>query len=187
MEKLDGKWARYLDVDGDGIPYRTVIGNRHPRAAYFTRGTGHDEYANYSEDPHHWHALLNRLKKKFETLKPFLPPPVVETMDGSRINLVAFGSTEPAIQEARALLRAQGIASDFTRIRSYPFTDQVSQICSGYDRNYVIELNRDGQLHQLLRMHFPELAPKLISYAYTDGLPLTAKQVYEFILSKEGG
>jgi len=185
LEKLDGRWARYLDVDGDGIPYRTVMGNRHPKAAYFTRGTGHDEYANYSEDPEVWHALLNRLKKKFETLKPFLPQPVVEKMEGARINLVSFGSTEPAIQEARALLQREGIASDFTRIRSYPFDDVVKEICSTYERNYIVEMNRDGQLHQLLRMHYPELSPKMLSYAYTDGLPLTAKQIFDFILSKE--
>jgi len=185
LEKLDGTWARYLDVDGDGIPYRTVMGNRHPKAAYFTRGTGHDEYANYSEDPEDWHALLNRLKKKFETLKPFLPQPVVEKMEGARINLVSFGSTEPAIQEARALLQREGIASDFTRIRSYPFNDVVKEICSTYERNYIVEMNRDGQLHQLLRMHYPELSPKMLSYAYTDGLPLTAKQIFDFILSKE--
>jgi len=185
LEKLDGKWARYLDVDGDGIPYRTVMGNRHPKAAYFTRGTGHDEYANYSEDPEDWHALLNRLKKKFETLKPFLPQPVAEKMEGARINLVSFGSTEPAIQEARALLQREGIASDFTRIRSYPFNDVVKEICSTYERNYIVEMNRDGQLHQLLRMHYPELSAKMISYAYTDGLPLTAKQIFDFIFSME--
>ncbi|PWH16198.1 MAG: 2-oxoacid:acceptor oxidoreductase subunit alpha [Anaerolineae bacterium] len=185
LERLNGKWARYLDVDGDGVPYRTVIGNRHPKAAYFTRGTGHDEYANYSEAPEDWHALLNRLKKKFETLKPSLPQPIVEEMPNAQINLVSFGSTEPAIREARALLHDEGIASDFTRIRSYPFTDTVKEICSQYERNYIIEMNRDGQLHQLLRMHFPELAPKMISYAYTDGLPLTAKQIYDFILLKE--
>jgi 2-oxoglutarate ferredoxin oxidoreductase subunit alpha len=161
------------------------MGNRHPKAAYFTRGTGHDEYANYSEDPEDWHALLNRLKKKFETLKPFLPQPVAEKMEGARINLVSFGSTEPAIQEARALLQREGIASDFTRIRSYPFNDVVKEICSTYERNYIVEMNRDGQLHQLLRMHYPELSAKMISYAYTDGLPLTAKQIFDFIFSME--
>ncbi len=185
LEKLDGKWGRYVDVDGDGVPYRTVIGNRHPKASYFTRGTGHDEYANYSEDPEDWHGLLERLRKKFETLKPHLPPPIIQEMDGAKINLVSFGSTASPIQEARALLRAKGIPTDFTRLRSYPFTEQIREICSRYERNYVIEMNRDGQLHQLLRMDFPELAPKMASYAYTDGLPLTAQQIVDFILSKE--
>ncbi len=185
LEKLNGKWGRYVDIDGDGIPYRTVMGNRHPRAAYFTRGTGHDDYANYSEDPSDWHRLLNRLKKKFETAKPYLPKPVIERMEGAKINLIGFGSTQPAIQEARALLQAEGIATDFTRIRSYPFTEMIRDHCLQYERNYVIEMNRDGQLHQLLRMLYPELAPKLISYAYTDGLPLTAKQIVDTVLSKE--
>ncbi|GAB4472744.1 MAG: 2-oxoacid:acceptor oxidoreductase subunit alpha [Anaerolineales bacterium] len=185
LEKLEGKWARYFDVDGDGVPYRTVIGNRHPKAAYFTRGTGHDEHADYSEDPKVWHALLNRLKKKFETLKPYLPQPIEEQQDGAVINIVGFGSTEPAIQEARALLQAKGLASAYLRIRSYPFVDVVRDVCSRYARNYIVEMNRDGQLHQLLRIHYPELAPKMIPFAYTDGLPLTAKQIVDFIASKE--
>ncbi len=102
LEGWKGKWARYLDVDGDGVPYRTVPGNRHPRAPYFTRGTGHDEDARYSEDNLVWHDLLERLKKKFEYARQFVPEPYIEETEGAEIGVISFGSTEPAIAEARA-------------------------------------------------------------------------------------
>ncbi len=185
LEKLDGKWARYLDVDGDGIPYRTVIGNRHPRAAYYTRGTGHDEYAGYSEEPQNWHDLLNRLKKKFEVAKKLLPKPIIETMDSSAIGIISFGSTEPAVQETRQILAKEGLHSDFMRIRAYPFIGVEREFIQNHPINYVVEMNRDGQLHQLLRMEYPELAGKIRSFAYTDGLPLTARQLVDFIHQNE--
>ncbi|MGB9640168.1 MAG: 2-oxoacid:acceptor oxidoreductase subunit alpha [Anaerolineales bacterium] len=185
LERLDGKWARYLDIDGDGIPYRTVIGNRHPRAAYFTRGTGHDEYAGYSEEPQNWHDLLERLKRKFEVARTLLPVPIIETMDSPKIGIISFGSTEPAIQETRHILAKQGLASDFMRIRAYPFTGIERQFIQQHPVNYVVEMNRDGQLNQLLRMEYPQLAEKIRSFAYTDGLPLTAKQLVDFIQQAE--
>jgi asparagine synthase (glutamine-hydrolysing) len=101
LERLNGQWARYKDVDGDGITYRTVPGNRHPRAGWFARGTGHDENARYTEDSTIWHDLLERLKRKFETARQYVPAPAVENTPGARIGVIAFGSSEPAIQEAR--------------------------------------------------------------------------------------
>ncbi|MCX7607895.1 MAG: 2-oxoacid:acceptor oxidoreductase subunit alpha, partial [Anaerolineales bacterium] len=114
LEKRNGIWARYKDEDGDGIPYRTVPGNMHPASAWFARGTGHDENARYSEDAKTWEANLLRLKKKFETARKLLPTPIVEEIDGAEVGLIAYGSTEPAVQEARFLLeRNHGLKTSF--------------------------------------------------------------------------
>lgn len=185
LEKFDGKWGRYRDLDGDGIPYRTVPGNRHPAAAYFARGTGHDENARYSENAENWNNLLNRLRRKFETARNFVPAPVIERMAGAEIGIIAFGSTEPAIEEARHQLSQKGIKSDFLRVRAIPFTEEVKTFVRKHERNYVVEMNRDGQLHQLLLLDYPDRSMNLISLAHTDGLPLTARRVRETILLKE--
>jgi 2-oxoglutarate ferredoxin oxidoreductase subunit alpha len=185
LEKLQGAWGRYRDVDGDGIPYRTVAGNRHPNAAYFTRGTGHDDDARYSEDPDNWHNLLERLKKKYEGARDFVPAPAIERMKGAEIGIIAFGSTEPAIQEARAQLAQSGIPTDFMRVRALPFTSDVGEFMVDHRVNYVFEMNRDGQLNQLLTLEHPERCHNLSSIAYTDGLPPTARQVREAILAQE--
>ena len=185
IERLNGDWGRYRDVDGDGIPYRTLPGNRHPRAAYFTRGTGHNEYARYTEDPGDWERGLARLKAKFETARKILPAPLIEEMEGAKIGLIAFGSTDPAIQEARHYLATKGMRTDYLRVRSIPFSKQVAEFIQDHDRTYVVELNRDGQLHQLLTLEVPERAASLVSLAHIDGLPLTAKWVENALLSKE--
>ncbi|NLG70796.1 MAG: 2-oxoacid:acceptor oxidoreductase subunit alpha [Chloroflexi bacterium] len=185
LEKLKGDWGRYRDVDGDGIPYRTVPGNRHPTAAYFARGTGHDENANYSEDPQNWTKLLDRLKRKFNQARKYVPRPVIDTMPGAKIGIIAFGSTGPAIEEARDQLARQGIPSDYLRVRAIPFTEEVTDFIRSHDRVYVVEMNRDGQLHQLLTLEVPDRATQLISLAHTDGLPLTASRVRTSILEKE--
>src|SRR5690606_20859153 len=170
---------------GDGIPYRTVPGNRHPTAAYFARGTGHDENANYSEDPQNWTKLLDRLKRKFNQARKYVPRPVIDTMPGAKIGIIAFGSTGPAIEEARDQLARQGIPSDYLRVRAIPFTEEVTDFIRSHDRVYVVEMNRDGQLHQLLTLEVPDRATQLISLAHTDGLPLTASRVRTSILEKE--
>jgi 2-oxoglutarate ferredoxin oxidoreductase subunit alpha len=185
LERLDGQWGRYKDVDGDGIPYRTLVGNRHPRAAYLTRGTGHDEYAHYSEDPQVWYDMMERLKRKYNTAREYVPKPVIACTDCQEIGLIGFGSTEPAILEARHLLMQRGIVTDFMRVRAVPFTDEVAQFVASHERNYVVELNRDGQLHQLLSLEYPAEVSRLVSLAYHDGLPLTARRVEEMVLGKE--
>jgi 2-oxoglutarate ferredoxin oxidoreductase subunit alpha len=185
LEKLQGNWGRYRDVDGDGIPYRTVPGNCHPSAAYFTRGTGHDEDARYTEDAGNWQRLLARLKTKYLAARTIVPRPVLETMEGAEIGIIAFGSTESAIQEARAHLEKSGIPTDFMRIRAIPFTDEVGDFMVSHRVNYVFEMNRDGQLNQLLTLEHPERCHNVISIAYTDGLPPTARQVREAILTEE--
>jgi 2-oxoglutarate ferredoxin oxidoreductase subunit alpha len=184
IEKLQGKWARYLDVDGDGIPYRTLVGNRHPAAAYFTRGTGHTPQARYSEEPDVFHDLLERLKRKFEQARGILPKPKIE-LAGGKIGLIAFGSTDPAVMEARHLLSLQGIATDYMQIKSVPFSSEVKDFIARHEVNYVIEQNRDGQMHMLLTLDNTEFATRLVSLAYIDGLPLTAKWIVKALLAKE--
>ena len=181
LERLKGDWGRYRDVDGDGIPYRTLPGNRHPTSAYFGRGTGHDENARYSEDNENWRKLLDRLKRKFETAKRYLPAPAVDCMDCAEYGIIAFGSTTPAIQEARDELAKQGIQTDYLRVRAIPFTHEVEEFIRNHESVYVVEMNRDGQLNQLLTIEYPELATRLRSIAFTDGLPLSARFVREAI------
>jgi len=185
LNKLEKRWERYQDVDGDGIPYRTVPGNKHPLAPYFTRGTGHDENARYSEDSDTWRKLLDRLALKFQTARNYVPRPVVEKMEGARVAIISYGSTEPAIVEARQQIVQQGLKTDFLRLRAVPFTQEVDDFVKDYDRIYVIEMNRDGQMHKLLCMAYPEQTTRLISIAYTDGLPMTARKIGELILAKE--
>jgi 2-oxoglutarate/2-oxoacid ferredoxin oxidoreductase subunit alpha len=185
LDRLKGEWARYKDVDGDGIPYRTVAGNRHPNAAYFTRGTGHDENARYTEDAQTWHDLLDRLRKKYDTARNLVPCPVIENMPEARIGIIAFGSTEPAVEEARHELIEQGIPTDFMRIRAVPFDAQVGEFLRLHDYNCVVEMNRDGQLHQILSLEYPDQATRLVSLAYTNGLPLTSKLVTQSVINKK--
>ncbi len=186
LEKMDGKWGRYLDVDGDGIPYRTLPGNKHPASAYFARGTGHDELTRYSEDPEVWERMLNRLKQKIWNNRHLLPEPEIHTMPGAKIAVAGFGSTDPAIIEARDLLAEMGIATDYMRIRSLPFRDEVCTFLHEHDFTYVVELNRDGQLKQLLTMHYSECGSRLRQVSHVDGMPMTARWIVERILSMEG-
>jgi 2-oxoglutarate/2-oxoacid ferredoxin oxidoreductase subunit alpha len=185
LERLKGQWWRYRDVDGDGIPYRTLPGVRHPAAAYFTRGTGHDENARYSEDSDVWHDLLERLKTKYETARNYVPAPVVDKMESASIGIIAFGSTLPAIEEARYQLMERGISTDFLRVRAVPFSEEVGEFIRQHAHTYVVEMNRDGQLYQLLILDYPQEATRLRSIAFTDGLPMTAKFVRQAILAQE--
>jgi 2-oxoglutarate ferredoxin oxidoreductase subunit alpha len=186
LEKLKGDWGRYRDVDGDGIPYRTLPGNKHPASAYFMRGTGHTENARYSEDAATWARMMDRIKKKYHNAANFVPKPIIEKSKGAKTGIIAFGSTEPAIREARHQLETEaGIKSDSMRIRGVPFTNEVEKFIESYEHNYVVEMNRDGQMYQLLLVEYPQLADKLTSVAFNDGLPATAKWVTESILETE--
>jgi len=183
--KEHGKFGRYWDIDGDGIPYRTLPGNRHPQSAYFGRGTGHDEMAHYSEEPEVWERVLKRIKKKFETVKQFLPKPEIKTMVGAKIAIISYGSSDAAVGEARDQLQEMGISTDYLRIRAIPFDDRVRSFIEGHPFTYVVEANRDGQMKQILSVEFPDLASKLVKVAHSDGLPLTARWINEHILVQE--
>ena len=186
LEKLKGDWGRYRDVDGDGIPYRTVPGNRHPVASYFLRGTGHNEQARYSEDPETWVRVMNRIKKKYNNAAKFVPAPLIDRQEGASTGIISFGSTEPAIREARHQLETEaGLKSDAMRIRGIPFGEAVRAFIESHEQNFVVEMNRDGQMYQLLLVEYPHLADKLTSVAFNDGLPATAKWVKDGILVKE--
>ncbi|MGI6741828.1 MAG: 2-oxoacid:acceptor oxidoreductase subunit alpha [Brevefilum sp.] len=185
LKALTKEWGRYLDIDGDGIPYRTVMGNKHRQAPYFSRGTGHDEFGNFSEDPDVWKRVLDRIKLKFESSKKHLPEPKYRMIDGAEIGIIGIGSTEPAIMEAQDRLEELGIKTDYMRIRSLPFSDEVGDFIQSHSRNYVIELNRDGQLHQILINEFCDKTNRLISLAHLDGLPITATRVINAVTNKE--
>ena len=185
LEEIKGKWGRYLDVDGDGIPYRTIPGNKHPASAYFTRGTGHDEHARYTEDSSVYIKNMDRLRKKHYNAKKFMPVPVAYTMNGATAGILAYGSTQGAVLEAQHILaREDGIKTDFLRIRALPFTDEIDAFLEKYDQIFVVEMNRDGQMDQILKTEYPQHAIKLKSVAYQDGLPASAKWVREGILAK---
>ncbi len=186
LEKTDNRWGRYLDIDGDGIPYRTLPGNQKPNSAYFTRGTGHDEYCAYSEDPEVWERTLNRLKTKMITAKTYTPRPILKSMNGARIGILSVGSTDFSIQEARDAIAARGIPTDHMRVRSIPFHNEIGEFIQAHDVVYVVEINRDGQLRQLLTIHFPADATKLRKVAHINGLPLSASWIEKEILSQEG-
>ena len=185
VERL-GKFERYKDVDGDGVCYRTTPGIEHPQAAYFTRGTGHNEKSGYSERPEDWKKNLDRLALKLETARAAVPKPVVETDPGARVGLIAFGSSHPAVVEARDLLREEGVRTGYCRLRSLPFSPEVSRFIERHQRVYVVEQNRDGQIAALLRSELPgALADRLRSVAHYNGTPLAAENVVRPILGWE--
>jgi 2-oxoglutarate ferredoxin oxidoreductase subunit alpha len=186
LERI-GEFARYRDVDGDGIAYRTLPGTDHPMAAYFTRGTGHDEKAIYSERPEDWEKNVERIWRKLETAKDFLPKSVIQTVEGAEIGLIAYGSTDPAVQEARARLLEEDVPTDYLRIRSVPFTDEIETFIRDHDRVYVVEMNHLGQMRRLLQLHVADEAAKIQALTKNDGLPLSARWITDALLEAEGG
>jgi 2-oxoglutarate ferredoxin oxidoreductase subunit alpha len=188
-EDLDriGKFARYQDVDGDGITYRTLPGTDHPLAAYFTRGTGHNENAVYSERPVDWEKNIERIWRKLETARGMLPRPVILKTKGASIGLIGYGSTDPAIREALDRLKMEHISADYLRIRAVPFAQEIDTFIREHDVVYVIEMNTDGQMHKLLQLEVPDQAQKLHSLTHNNGLPLSARWVVEAVLDREGG
>jgi 2-oxoglutarate/2-oxoacid ferredoxin oxidoreductase subunit alpha len=185
LEMHDGVWGRYLDVDGDGIPYRTVPGNIHQKSAFFARGTGHDEFARYSEDPDVWERTINRITHKIENATQLFPEPIVQTAKGAKIGIIGCGTTDDAIQEAIYQLSEKNIPTDYLRVRSIPFSNEVKKFIQQYDHVYVVELNQDKQLRQLLTLYSPEVATHLRSIAHIDGLPMTAKYIVNHLLEQE--
>jgi 2-oxoglutarate ferredoxin oxidoreductase subunit alpha len=180
-----GEWYRYKDYDGDGIGYRTVPGTDHPRAAYFTRGTGHNEKAIYSERGDDWLANMSRLRHKFETAHTLIPKPVVDYDPAKKIGVISYGSNDVAIREARDLLAANGIDTNYLRIRALPFTTDVTNFVKSHERVYVVENNFDGQMHQLLRMEIAEDTTHMRSLALGDGLPMSAQWIIDQIAKQE--
>jgi 2-oxoglutarate ferredoxin oxidoreductase subunit alpha len=176
-DEIPDDFGRYRDVDGDGIAARTLPGDENPRSAWFARGTGHDENAVYSERADHWRDNTTRLVRKFDTVRGLLPRPEVELADGAELGVILMGSTRYAVDEACARLAEAGREVSTLRIRALPIDDEVRDFVAAHDRVVVLEMNRDGQLCAILRAELPDLAPRLHSAAYLDGLPYTADQV----------
>jgi 2-oxoglutarate ferredoxin oxidoreductase subunit alpha len=186
LERI-GEFARYKDIDKDGIPYRTLPGTEHPLAAYFTRGSGHDETAAYTESPEAYTRLMDRLSRKHETAKTRIPQPVVEFPEGAEIGVIAFGSTHWAIEESLLQLKREyGTELGYLRVRALPLTVQIEEFVQRCDRVYVVEQNRDGQLADLIRMELPDHAGRIRKILHYDGLPIDARFVTDRIVEAEG-
>jgi 2-oxoglutarate/2-oxoacid ferredoxin oxidoreductase subunit alpha len=188
-EDLDrlGGFERYKDVDGDAIPYRTLPGTDHPKAAYFTRGSGHNEKALYTERPDDYQNLMERLGRKFETARTLVPPPEVVQTGKSKIGLIAFGSSDFAVRESRDQLKKEyGLETDYMRLRAFPFSSDVHAFVAAHSRVYVIEQNRDGQMLSLLKLDLPaDDITRLRSIRHFDGLPLDARTVTDKLVLQE--
>jgi 2-oxoglutarate ferredoxin oxidoreductase subunit alpha len=185
LDQLTERWGRYKDVDGDGIAYRTLPGNPHPKAAYLARGTGHNEFAVYSERATDWQKNLDRLSRKHDTARTLVPKPVADVVPGAKIGIIAYGSAGPAVDEARDQLRAKGVETSYMRVRALPLETMLSDFVAAHERVYVVEMNEDGQMQQLVRLHVPERAVDVLSVRNCNGLPITAKFVSESIVSAE--
>ncbi|MGA2699911.1 MAG: 2-oxoacid:acceptor oxidoreductase subunit alpha [Isosphaeraceae bacterium] len=185
LERL-GRFERYKDVDGDGVCYRTIPGTENPLAAYFTRGTGHNEKSGYSERPEDWKKNLDRLALKLETARRTAPRPVIEGDFSARVGLIAYGSTHCAVTEARDLLREEGIATEYCRIRALPLSDDAAGFMERHQRVYVIEQNRDAQITALLHARVRgALADRLVPITHYNGVPIAAENIIRPILSWE--
>jgi 2-oxoglutarate ferredoxin oxidoreductase subunit alpha len=187
LERLGG-FARYKDVDGDGIGYRTLPGTNHPHGAYFTRGSGHNEKAQYTEREDDYVNNLDRLARKFETMRTTFPPPVVEYNAKAKVGLIAFGTSHYGVEESRDQLQSEyGIETSYMRLKAYPFNKELPEFIRRHQRVYVVEQNRDAQMLGLMRLECTaeELA-KLRSMRYYGGLPLDARTVTDDIAGQEG-
>jgi 2-oxoglutarate/2-oxoacid ferredoxin oxidoreductase subunit alpha len=191
-EDLDrlGGFARYKDVDNDGIGYRTLPGTEHPAAAYFTRGTGHNEKSGYSERPDDFEKNMERINKKFDTARAFVPRPELmsNAKSKSTIGIIAYGTSHWAIIESRDQLRDEyNIETDYLRLKAYPFSREVHEFIEQHDRVYVVEQNRDAQMLSLIKLDIkPEQVTRLRSIAHIHGLPLDARSVTDELTSMEG-
>ena len=170
-------WGRYKDLDGDAIPYRTIPGNLHEGSAYFTRGTGHDDYARYSEDQHDWENNLLRLKRKVESARELVPQPLIVKNQKSENGFISYGTSNMPTLEAVDLLSEESLPVEYLRIKAIPFTQSVEDFLQNHQNTYVIEANRDGQMKNLLCMNFPQYANRIHSIARCDGLSLSAEWV----------
>ncbi len=180
IEKLQ-KFHRYLDHDGDAIPYRTLPGV-HPKAAYFTRGSGHNQYGGYTEDSAEYQVVVDRLKRKFETAKRYVPKPVIDG-SGRELAMVSIGSSDGAVREALDILRLRGIHIDYMRIRAFPFGREVEEFLAAHGSIFVVEQNRDAQLRSLLTLETAVEKSKLLSILHYSGLPIGSDCIVDGVLA----
>ncbi len=181
-----GEWGRYKDVDGDGIAYRTIPGDGLP--VYFTRGSGHNAKGQYSERPDDYVENMDRLSRKFETARQFVPKPVVQNNPKAKIGFLGYGTSHFAIEESRDQLREETkVETSYFRLRAYPFNDELTAFIDAHERVYVIEQNRDAQLLQLMKLEVtPDRQKKLHSVLHYNGLPIDARSITDDVLAQEG-
>lgn len=193
LEQFKGKWGRYLDIDGDGIPYRTIPGTHHTRGAFVTRGSSRDEYAVYTEDGSAYQRNVDRLSQKWETAKELVPQPVFfspgmshesepgAVVTGHSDGVIFFGTSTYAAVEALEMLAAEGITLDGMRPRAFPFGMAFVEFVNAHERLFVIEQNRDAQFRSLMMIELGVDASKLISVLNYDGMPITADNIFRQI------
>jgi len=186
LKELGDTWGRYKDVDGDGIPYRTVPGDGMP--SYFTRGSGHNAKGQYSERPDDYVENMDRLTRKFETARSYVPKPVVQSNPKAKIGFIGYGTSHFATEESRDQLREETkVETSYFRLRAYPFTEELAAFVDAHERVYVIEQNRDAQLLQLMKLELtPERQKKLRSVLHYNGLPIDARSISDDVLAQEG-
>jgi 2-oxoglutarate ferredoxin oxidoreductase subunit alpha len=189
LDKLQGRFGRYLDVDGDGIPYRTLPGAHPTKGAFTARGTSRDEYAVYTEDGDAYVRNVDRLLRKFETAKTCVPAPKIKPASRpTKTGALFFGTTASPSYEALEILEEEGYAIDTLRLRAFPFTREVEQFLNDHDTVFVIEQNRDGQMRRLLLNESNAATrEKLVSVLNYDGLPITARHIAGHIRTRLGG
>ncbi|MGD0929956.1 MAG: 2-oxoacid:acceptor oxidoreductase subunit alpha [Candidatus Korobacteraceae bacterium] len=189
-EDLDrlGGFARYKDVDGDAVGYRTLPGTDHPGAAWFARGSGHNDKSQYSERPDDYANNMDRLAKKFETARTLVPRPEIVRNDGNQIGIIAYGTSHHALVETLDQLQAEyGVKADYLRLRAFPFTRETHEFIAAHKRVYIVDQNRDAQMLELLKLDIaiPDII-KLRSVRHYNGLPIDARSVTDEIISQEG-
>jgi len=189
LEKLRAagkKFERYRDSDGDGIPYRTLPGQCGEGGGFFTRGSGHDEAARYTERPEEYQRVMDRLAKKYETAKGFVPQPEIIGSPKAEAAIIAFGSSHAPVLEARDQLAKEGVQTEYLRLRALPFHQSVQEFIAAHPRVYVVEQNRDAQMFKLLKAELPgELCTRLRSILHYDGLPIYADAIRDAIVRME--
>lgn len=179
-EDLDKRdFARYKDEDKDGVSYRTLPGTAHFKAGYFTRGSGHNEEAQYTEDPKEYSLMLDKLKRKWETVKSLIPDPVIESEAETSLAFITFGNNENALREVRDILEKKEVKTNYMRIRAYPFSEKVGNFLKNHSRIFIVEQNREGQLRQLLNSEFPNERSKMKSILQYDGRPFFVKNILQ--------
>ena len=187
LERLGG-FVRYRDVDGDAIGWRTLPGTRHPKASYFTRGSGHTDTAQYTENPVEYQAVMDRLTRKFENMRKLVPAPVVVRNGSSKIGFLAFGSTDCALTECLDQIKQRYAKNvDYLRIRAFPFAQAIHDFVASHERIYVVEQNRDAQLASLLKLDLPAAqVTKLRSILHYNGMPVDAESITQQFALQEG-
>ena len=182
LEAMD-RFHRYVDVDGDGITYRTLPGE-HPKGSYFTRGSGHTRYGAYTEDSAAYQDVVDRLLVKWETARTLVPEPAIEYAKFNKTGIISLGSCDGAVSEALIRLQEQNVGLNYCRVKSFPFSDAVREFIDKHDRVYVVEQNRDAQLRSLIMLDLEIEPAKLVSMLHYNGMPLSADFVVERVLKE---